>query len=68
MRGQGVTGTIIVMAFLAQSLNATHASVHDIGACSFLYTQNNKDNTRSLFAARINATDIERLKLDQQPY
>lgn len=68
MGRQGMTRTIMVLVFLAQSLNASHASVHDIRTYSFLYTQNNKDNTRSLFAASIQPMGIERLKLDQQSY
>ena len=58
MGRQGMTRTIMVLVFLAQSLNASHASVHDIRTYSFLYTQNNRDNTRSLFAASIQPTGI----------
>jgi len=68
MGRQGVTGAITALVFLAQCLNASHASVQDIRTYSFLYTQNNTDNTRSLFAASIQLAGIERLKLDQQSY
>lgn len=68
MRTQGMTGTLIVMVFLTQGVNAAQASGHDRGAYRFLYTQNNQDNTRTLFAAGIGPTGVERLKLDQQPY
>lgn len=68
MARQGMTVTIMAMVLLAQSLNATQASVQEIGAYSFMYTQNNQDNTRSLFAARLNSEGMERIKLDQKPY
>jgi hypothetical protein len=59
---------IMAMVLLIQSLSATEASVQETGAYSFLYTQNNQDNTRSLFGARISPTGVERLKLNQQSY
>ncbi len=68
MRMQGMTRTLIVMVFLVQTIHATCASVHQGAAHGFLYTQNNKDNTRSLFRVTVQPRGIVRQKLDQQPY
>lgn len=68
MRMQGLTRAVFVVLFLCHSINASHASAIEISDYSFLYTQNNKDNTRALFAASIRPSGVERIKLDHQSY